>query len=187
MEQVFGNYIEPRAGEEYLIIGFSPSTLPIRERWRNNGLSADFLGDYLSTFFPGDDKAARYKREEIRSGVSYIANELLENAMKYSHAPAKQVIRIRMELDPDEIRFFVSNSLSEEHAKHFKVVINRLLTEDPNELYIEQLERNAEEDADEGSSLGFLTMMNDYGARLAWKFDMVQNHQRVTAQVRLPV
>ncbi len=91
MEQVFGNYVEPRDEEqeqEYLAIGFSPTSLSIQERWRNNGLSADFLGDYLSTFFPGDDQQARHKRREVRAGVSYIANELLENAMKYNHAPA---------------------------------------------------------------------------------------------------
>ncbi len=187
-EQVFGDYVEPKAeGQEYLVIGFSPSSLPIQERWRNNGLSADFLGDYLSTFFPGDDKGARHKREEIRSGVSYIANELLENAMKYNEGVAKQGIRICMELDPHEVRFFVSNSLSDETSESFKALIHRLLTEDLDDLYMEQLERNAEEDAEDGSGLGYLTMLNDYGASLAWRFDRVEGSQRVTSLVRLPV
>jgi hypothetical protein len=33
---------------EYLKIGFSPTSIPIQQRWRNNGLSANFLADYLS-------------------------------------------------------------------------------------------------------------------------------------------
>ncbi len=188
MELVFGDFVDPKTeGQEYLVIGFSPSSLPIRERWRNNGLSADFLGDYLSTFFPDDDKQARHRREEVRSGVSFIANELLENAMKYNHAPAGQGVRICMELDPDEVRFFVSNSLSEQDQAGFQALIHRLLTEDPADLYVEQLERNAEDDAEEGSGLGFLTMIQDYGASLAWKFDETLGCQRVTSLVRLPV
>ncbi len=92
-----------------------------------------------------------------------------------------------MELDPDELRFFVSNSLSDEDSAGFQVLIQRLLTEDPTELYMEQLERNAEEDAKDGSGLGFLTMIQDYDASLAWKFDFSGDYQRVTSLVRLPV
>ena len=170
-----------------MVIGFSPSSRPIQDRWRNNGLSADFLGDYLSTFFPGDNPEAKSQREDVRAGVSYIANELLENAMKYNDATAPEGVRSCMELDPQEVRIFVSNSISDEHSEPYKQLINRILTEDPNDLYIEQLERNAEEDAEEGSGLGFLTMINDYQARLAWRFDGDEGYSRVTCMVTLTV
>ena len=88
MIQIFGDFIEQPPSQEYLIIGFSPSSIPLKQRWRNNGLSADFLADYLTTFFPGneDDPSTIERQAEIKSAVSYIANELLENAMKFNDA-----------------------------------------------------------------------------------------------------
>jgi hypothetical protein len=52
MSETLANYGK-RAGEcEYLTLAFSPTSAPLRSRWRNNGLSADFLGDYVTTFLP---------------------------------------------------------------------------------------------------------------------------------------
>ena len=90
MTQVFGNFVEmDEHKQEYLIIGFSPTSIPLQQRWRNNGLSADFLADYLSTFFPGEDAESQEQQTEVKDAVSYVANELLENAMKFNHLPSK--------------------------------------------------------------------------------------------------
>ncbi|HSF76291.1 MAG TPA: ATP-binding protein, partial [Microcoleus sp.] len=72
MTQIFGDFIEQPASQEYLIMGFSPSSVPLKQRWRNNGLSADFLADYLTTFFPGnqDDPSTIERQAEIKSAVS---------------------------------------------------------------------------------------------------------------------
>ena len=99
MIETFGNYVETNLeNQEYLQIGFSPSSIPLQQRWRNNGLSADFLADYLSTFFPGNDAKTLDKRAELMNAVSYVANELLENAMKFSYAPTKRSVSITMNL-----------------------------------------------------------------------------------------
>ena len=93
MAQIFGEFIEKKGERcEYLMIGFSPSSIPIQQRWRNNGLSADFLADYLSTFFPGEDHASTERQAAVKGAVSYIANELLENAMKFSYAPSQHAM-----------------------------------------------------------------------------------------------
>ena len=42
-------------------------------------------------------------------------------------------------------------------------------------LYIEQIEKNAMTN-DDCSGLGFLTMINDYSAKLGWKFDTIKNN-----------
>ncbi|MFN5923675.1 MAG: ATP-binding protein, partial [Pseudanabaena sp.] len=79
MAQIFGEFTENFVDRsEYLVLGFSPSSLPIQSRWKTNGLSADFLGDYVRNFFPGNTNANLTKQAEIRSAVSFIANELLE-------------------------------------------------------------------------------------------------------------
>jgi hypothetical protein len=191
MTQTFGDFVAPNhERQEYLRIGFSPSSISLQERWRNNGLSADFLADYLSTFFPGEDDAALDRRAEIKDAVAYIANELLENAMKFSYAPAKQAVNITMQLETDQVRFYVSNSVDPSTVAGFHGFLEKLLTEDPNDLYMERLMENAEEEGKGGSGLGFLTMINNYRASLAWQFESpVGNPESVvvTTLVQLPV
>ena len=172
MTQIFGDFIEREAGTgEYLRIGFHPSSIPLQQRWRNNGLSADFLADYVSTFFPGEDPTSTTRQIEIKDAISYIANELLENAMKFSFASAHQLVSIEMFLETGSVILYTSNHMDPTLIEPFQVFLQRLLTEDTDELYVEQIERNADDDSDGASGLGFLTMINDYGASLAWRFE----------------
>ena len=171
MTRIFGHFIEQKDDHgEHLEIGFSPTSIPIQQRWRNNGLSADFLADYLSTFFPGDDSAAAEPYAELKSAVSYVANELLENAMKFSYAPSHHAIGLAMYLEAETISLYVTNSLDPHTVGAFQQLIERLLTEDTDTLYMEQLTHNAENDSAAGSGLGYLTMLHDYGVTLAWEF-----------------
>ena len=57
-----------------------------------------------------------------------------------------------------------------------------MLSGDPDELYVRQLEKNLDDDSEEGSHLGFLTMINDYNAKLAWKFETVEGEQQATVR-----
>ena len=75
-----------------------------------------------------------------------------------------------MFLDVDAIKLYTINSIAPDRVEPFQRFIGRLLTEDTNALYTEQLERNATDQGDGASGLGFLTMINDYNARLAWQF-----------------
>lgn len=177
MSKTYGNFIEMGETQEYLIISFSSSTLSIQERWRNNSLSADFLASYWGTFFPAHPSESHHHhrhRAEVQDTVSYIANELLENAIKFSHEPAQIPIKIGIYLSHDLLRFYVSNSIDPQTTGPFEEYIRELLSEDPGELYIHQLERNAKENSTE-SRLGFLTLLNDYEAKLGWKFDTIQH------------
>jgi hypothetical protein len=109
MIQTFGEVInEPPDYQEYVILEISPSsTVPLSQRWRNNSLSADFLAGYLATFLPFDVE----RQEEIKGTISYIANELLENAMKFNDKTSQHSIRIKLRLYSDKLLFFVTNSI----------------------------------------------------------------------------
>jgi hypothetical protein len=175
IQRIFGQFIEREIElkdyrGEHLEIGFSPTSIPIQQRWRTNGLSADFLADYLITFFPGDDGAAAERQAELKNAVSYVANELLENAMKFSYASSQHAISIAMYLEAEAVSLYVTNSVNPHAVAAFQQTIERLLTEDTDTLYMEQLMLNAESDSEDGSSMGYLTMLHDYGATLAWKF-----------------
>jgi hypothetical protein len=191
MTQTFGKFIERQEENgEYLKIGFSPTSIPLQQRWRNNGLSADFLADYLYMFFAREDGTSSERQAEIKGAVSYIANELLENAMKFSYAPSQHAISLAMYLEADAISLYVTNSVDPKSLVAFQQCIQRLLTEDPNDLYMEQLTSNVETENGGVSALGILTMLNDYGATVAWKFASVvpeADVMTVTTMVRVPV
>ncbi|MBZ8181544.1 slr1658 superfamily regulator [Oscillatoria salina] len=181
--QVFGNFVENLpVSDESLVMRFSPSSVPLKQRWRNNGLSADFMADYMTTFFPGNERvtAAINKKEEIKGAVGYIANELLENAMKFNDEKSSYTISIQLHMNSDSIIFVTRNSIAQEEVESFILYIKELVTGDPEELYIRQLEENAEDVACSSSKLGYLTMINDYGAKLGWKFETVHQESEVT-------
>ncbi len=181
--QIFGYYIDKPLSQDHLTLGFSPYSVPLKQRWRNNGLSADFMADYLTTFFPRDDHDPRSakRQAEIKGAASYIANELLENAMKYCHHSYKYPITINLQLDADQIRFFVTNSITPSAAEEFKTFVKELIASDPDEMYAMQLEKNAEDQFSGGSGLGLLSMVNDYSAMLGWKFQTIQERPQVIA------
>ncbi|UNU26762.1 DUF6272 family protein [Microcoleus vaginatus] len=183
MTQIFGHFIEQPASQEYLIIGFSPSSVPLKQRWRNNGLSADFLADYLTTFFPGnqDEPSTIERQAEIKSAVSYIANELLENAMKFNDETSEYPIDIKLQLESDSVIFSVANSISPQDVDKFQAYIQQLLSSEPSELYIERLEKNAADESCTNSGLGLLTMLTDYTAKLGWKFQTLHKDPEVIA------
>ncbi len=189
MTQIFGDFIaEVPTSEEYLIIGFSPSSMPLKQRWRNNGLSADFIADYFTTFFPGDpapDKPISMKAE-VKSAVSFIANELLENAMKFSDETSQYPVTIQLNLKSNNMVFWVTNSISSQQVEKLQTFIEDLTLNDPNDLFIRRLEEPSEGE----SGLGLLTMVNDYQAKLGWKFETVQTDPltiAVTTMVQLKI
>jgi hypothetical protein len=190
MPQVFGDYVERQETEEYLIIHFSPTSIPLRQRWRNSGLSADFLADYWSTFFPAHDVPSSKRRQEIKGAINYIANELLENTMQFSYKPAHHPVDLGLYLYQDAFRFYASNTIDPQAVGAFQARIQELLTEDPGELYMQQLEGSAATKDNVRSGLGLLTMLCDYDAHLAWSFETVSRDPDiivVTTMVQLEV
>lgn len=187
--ETVGSFVEPGDGEgESLVISFSPSSRPLQERWRNNGLSADFMADYVTTFIPREegDPSQSEHLAEIKGGVAYIANELLENAMKYSPQVLGQPIRIELGLESERAVFTATNATSNEQADFLYAFIDSLAKADPITLYMERLEASARGENEGG--LGLLTMVNDYGAELAWRFQPLKNDTvMVTVQVKIEI
>ncbi|MEG4274208.1 MULTISPECIES: DUF6272 family protein [unclassified Microcoleus] len=176
MTQIFGEFIEEFPPEhDSLELTFTPSSRPIKQRWRNNRLSAHFVADYLSSFLPVDEEDASSEKriKESKGAVSYVANELLENAIKFNnddtHYKVKFGIHFIGETEVTAV-IFASNSVTSEGANKLKEFIEEIMASDPNELYLQQLEKNAESESDT-SGLGLLTMINDYSAKIGWKFE----------------
>ncbi len=193
--EVYGEYLDtlPEA-DDYLLLGFSPSSRTIKQRWRNNRLSAHFIADYLSTFFPErheDANSQRYKQG--KGAVSYVTNELLENAMKYSidgqDCPVKFGIHLLETPEQVTVVTYVVNPISNENKKRLCTFIEQLQTHAPSDLYIQQLEQSAAQNS-QVSGLGLITMITDYDVRLGWKFEALPSNptlSTVTTMAQLTV
>lgn len=173
--QVFGEIgSDLPPSEEWLKLQFAPSSFPLQHRWRSNGLSADFIADYLLTFFPGEAGSPvpdKQHQSELKGAATYVANELLENAMKFNDRDSWHPITLTLKLYPDRVVFTASNALRSTQIKPFQLLIHQLLTEDPQELYFQKLEGNALDPEGSQSGVGLLTMINDYGAKIGWIFE----------------
>jgi hypothetical protein len=177
---------------EYLALSFSPLSAPLRSRWRNNGVSADFLGDYVMTFLPssGDITDAGSNSAEIRHAVTYIANEFLENAMKYHERDVDIPIGIRLELTSDHITVSTSNGVGIGQAKLYRGFVENILKHDAGDLLLRHLEETSSRKESDASCLGLLTMISDYGAQLGWRFEAHTEHPEmmsVTTSAVLPI
>jgi hypothetical protein len=196
MPQIFGDFVEsfPPA-QDSLELTFTPNSLPIKKRWRSNRLWANFMADYFSNFLPVDEEDPAQKRriKESKGAVSYVANELLENAIKFNNQETNFKIKFGIyfieEADLTAV-LFATNSVTAEGLDKFQKFIQELLCSDPEKLYVQQIEKSAEEENSGASGLGFLTMINDYSAKIGWKFEIVQKQPKmiaVTTMVLVPV
>lgn len=178
--QTYGDFLETvPSSQEYLTLNFSPHTTPRKKRWSNYGLSADFLGDYFAAFFP-DAAVPNSKinqRDTVKAAVSYVANELLENAVKYTEGSGLCPISISLHLYSRQIIFHVTNYTDSTLANGYQQFIQDLLAADLDSYYLQQLERAATGGGK--SSMGILTMMNDYAARFGWKFTPVESASNI--------
>jgi len=190
MSSTYGDFIKigHRNKIEQLNLSFNPSSIPLKQRWRNNGLSADFLGDYVTTFYPVDDSdpSAELRQREIKDNLSYAANELLENSMKYTASYSQAMICISVFLFPHQILIYGVNEASAEQFTQLKGVIEELMNNDPADLFLQRMEQDAM--GETASGLGLITMMNDYDAELAWHIEPSDNSSViVTTQVKLTI
>jgi len=177
--ELFGHFITSFDPEDdSLEITFSPNSRPIKQRWKNNRLSANFVADYFANFFPSDQENpnSQERIKTFQSAVSYISNELLENAIKFNNENAKSKIRFGIYFieKAEEVNavIFATNSLKPGADDKLKSFIEKLLTADLNELYVQQVEKSIEEDT-AASGLGMITMINDYEAKMGWKLETI--------------
>jgi len=188
MIQLVGDFIEefPRSHDS-LELSFTSSSRPVKRRWLNNRLSACFIADYFLNIMPieEEDSEVEERIEAMKNAVSYIGNELLENAIKFHEGsendPVKFGIHFRENLDLVTAVIFTKNGISPESVEKFQAFIEELRSADPHDLYVEQITKAAASEDSEASGLGLLTAINDYSAKLGWKFESDPSNPQMIA------
>ncbi|MGB5596108.1 MAG: DUF6272 family protein, partial [Crocosphaera sp.] len=124
--------------------------------------------------------------------VSYVANELLENAMRYNIANALEKVKFGIyflnynEVGEDiTVLLSTINKIDEKDVKYLQSYIHELLNSDPDELYITKIQQSLEDEGQGTSGLGLLTMINDYSAKLGWKFEKIEDVFTVTTMAKM--
>lgn len=187
-DKIFGNFLEMKEGDlkGRLSLSFQAMTLNIDELWEGSALSAKFLSTFWGKFFPDNSNISPHIRKRVQDDVHYISGELMGNAVKFSYEP-EYLIEICLYLYENELRVYVTNSLNPDGETEFQTFIRRILTENTSELFLEQIEKSAAGESQE-SGVGFLTMINDYGVTLSWKFgEKTPGVKTVTTLAQLPI
>ena len=163
MEAAFGHIAQNNAAGSFRL-ALNLFDGPLDVTWQHASATCDFLSDMM---------AMRCERTKLgyidaRHSIAYLVNEVLENAIKFKSGGN---VSIFCSLERNRFEIMISNVISEDAAKKFQTILAELVTRDPGELLIERIEMNAANEYSSASGLGILTLMNDYGAKLGWKFD----------------
>jgi len=186
MKQIFGEFIEQFPLEhDSLELSFSERSQPSKQQWQNINLSSEFLAEYFLNCLAIDENEPEVEehRAEIKHTLTYVGNELLENARKFHEVSPNQVkfgIHLLDRSEKVTAVIFTENSISTEKVENFQALIAELLSSDTNELYIQQIEKTAADEDSEASGLGLLTIINDYDAKLGWKFESSPSNPQIT-------
>ena len=156
-ESVLGNYRVIPAAEVELALSLPQAMAP----WDAANRVAVFLHAWLEQ--PLRERALNL------DDLNFVVNELMENAVKYSSAGN---IELCVCFEERGIRFSVRNESSIGRARRYFGMANDLLTRDPDELFAEIIEQNAETSSSNrvGAGLGLLSMRQNYQAQLGFHF-----------------
>ncbi|WP_176477834.1 MULTISPECIES: ATP-binding protein [unclassified Mesorhizobium] len=145
---------------------------PLDLSWRHCATTSDFIADLFALRF----QSSRNDYMEVRHSIGYLVNELIENAVKF-RAPGEIVVEASM--DSECFKLKVSNDVDGEIASEFQSLLADITVGDPKDLLIQRIEANAANPDVGSSGLGLLTLMSDYGARLAWIFSPADENDRI--------
>lgn len=139
-------------------------------QWRRCSITADFLADYLVYLFEN--------RPNAQHILSTGLNELVENLAKFS-ADKRASVTLSVAHYGEHLRVETVNVARRPQVEALSARLNRMATEDPEDLFLEQLEYTASSDR-AASGLGLITIKKDYGARLGAVLEPVEGSDDLT-------
>lgn len=136
--------------------------LELMKDWKRCSLVADFFGNYQAYNYDNQSK--------VESVISTIANELLENAIKFT-ADQNKLVNITLKRFGKELILETVNMAHRKNIDSIHYFIKLLEEHDIEELFLMQIEKNALNDSKNSSGVGLLSIIKDYNAKIGIKIE----------------
>jgi len=158
-ETVFGSYVNIFEDRQSLNLTFSLSAMEVANFWSRCGLIANFCASYMAVAMPS--------RKNITNSLSFVLNELLENALKYAQ-PKESAIDFAILQKDNSVIIEIANQISEDQVEPLLDMAKNLIDTDyVNAKYIDLLTTSGK--SSDKSGIGLLTVINYYQAQMSFK------------------
>jgi hypothetical protein len=144
---------------------------PLQLSWHHCATTSDFISDLCMLRI----RLSLQQVRDVRHSVAYLTNELLENAVKFRTSGN---VGVHAAVTHRWFTVKTWNRMAADSAQRLRSLLSELTTGDATDLLIRKIESNAHSGAVE-SGLGLLTLMSDYGVKLAWAFEAVDRSDEV--------
>lgn len=155
-----GNYNTSIEKKDNYLIEMKIKVSDILKFWSKCGQISNFCSSYLSLNCPNC--------KHVSNSISFVLNELLENAVKYSQSKDEDV-RILLAIDAFNIIVEVNNVINKRQFEIFFPIVNEMQNmKEANTKYFEKLgsiSKNQEE-----SGIGLLSIINFFKGRISARF-----------------
>ncbi len=143
---VLGAFPEPRS-QPLSAIELEVVPIDLVIEWRRCGMIADFMADYMVHAFE--------RRDTARSILSTVANELVENAAKFS-ADKRAVAHVSIRHYGEVVHAEVRNEATDKYVEGLREVLAELARDDATGVFRRRVE--------DRRGLGLALLARDYGA-----------------------
>ncbi len=148
---------------------------PLELAWKHSGMTSDFIAEMMAPRF----RPSKRLYNQLRQDIGYLANELIENAIKFR---SRGEVVVEALAQAGCFRLSVTNLVDRETAARFQKLLATVTSGDPGELLIQQIEASAMATTSNASGLGLLTLMSDYEVQFAWLFEDRDEHEPTKIQ-----
>ena len=159
---IIGDKIDFKSNiETFFSLTFLP--LDIFDNWERAGSLSDFIADYFTPYFHS---------ESAHNLISTIFNELIENAVKFSHNNS-QPIDIVVKKRNNELLAKITNSIPRHRKEAFIEICRELFQKDLDKLYLQKIEEGMSDNKKSG--IGLILIKKDYNIKIGFDFSVAHN------------
>jgi len=153
-----GNYFSD-IDNNYLI-NINVQVNDIVKYWSKCGIIANFGSSYVSLNYPNF--------KNISNSISYILNELIENAIKYSFSK-EDIMKIVIAIENNQVILEVKNTINKrQYELFFPIVENLQNFDDANDKYLKKIGQTSSNVNESG--IGLLSIINFFKGQICVKF-----------------
>ena len=174
---ILGDYIAPASRVPISTLEVQVLPDDLLAEWQRCGETADFLASYIAHHFD--------QPEQVVNVLSTILNELVENAIKFS-ADKRTMVSLGVSYYGNSVTMTATNPANASQVDEFRVLIDQLLTVDPELLFLARIEATAMIE-DDSSGLGLITIRKDYSSGIGVRIRPIPGSELREISVQLHI